>query len=115
MKQSEQQLLDEISLREASLADARRELEAGELTALQAATIEARESLALARVRQELRRGPRRRQLLVRQGVDALFPALDDLPELPDVGRPHEPAAHADDRDVRAHCFVHEIDSSYVP
>jgi cytochrome c-type biogenesis protein CcmH/NrfG len=54
MKQSEQQLRDEIVLREASLADARRELAAGELTALQAATIEAREELALARVRQEL-------------------------------------------------------------
>jgi hypothetical protein len=54
MKQSENQLLDEIALREASLADARRELEAGELTPIQAATIEARESLALARVRQEL-------------------------------------------------------------
>jgi cytochrome c-type biogenesis protein CcmH/NrfG len=54
MRQSEQQLRDEIVLREASLADARRELAAGELTALQAATIEAREELALARVRQEL-------------------------------------------------------------
>jgi cytochrome c-type biogenesis protein CcmH/NrfG len=54
MKQSEQQLRDEIVLREASLADARRELAAGELTAIQAATIEAREELALARVRQEL-------------------------------------------------------------
>jgi tetratricopeptide (TPR) repeat protein len=54
MRQSENQLLDEIALREASIADARRELEAGELTAIQAATIEARESLALARLRQEL-------------------------------------------------------------
>jgi tetratricopeptide (TPR) repeat protein len=54
MKQSENQLLDEIALREASISDARRELEAGELTAIQAATIEARESLALARIRQEL-------------------------------------------------------------
>jgi hypothetical protein len=54
MKQSENQLLDEIALREASLADAQRELAAGELTAIQAATIEARESLALARLRQEL-------------------------------------------------------------
>jgi cytochrome c-type biogenesis protein CcmH/NrfG len=54
MRQSEQQLRDEIVLREASLADARRELAAGELTAIQAATIEAREELALARVRKEL-------------------------------------------------------------
>ncbi|MGH3732555.1 MAG: tetratricopeptide repeat protein [Acidimicrobiales bacterium] len=54
MKQSEQQLRDEILLREASLADAKRELAAGELTVIQAATIEAREELALARIRQEL-------------------------------------------------------------
>lgn len=54
MRPSENQLLDEISLREASLADARREREAGELTPIQAATIEARETLALARLRQEL-------------------------------------------------------------
>ncbi|HTT58907.1 MAG TPA: hypothetical protein VMF33_02565, partial [Acidimicrobiales bacterium] len=37
-----------------SLADAQRELAAGELTPLQAATIEAREELALSRLRQEL-------------------------------------------------------------
>lgn len=54
MRQSEQQLRDEILLREASLSDARRELALGELSAIQAATIEAREELALARVRQEL-------------------------------------------------------------
>jgi hypothetical protein len=54
MRQSEQQLRDEIVLREASLADARRELAAGELSAIQAATIEAREELALARARREL-------------------------------------------------------------
>ncbi len=54
MKQTHQQLLDEIQLREASLADAQRELAAGELTAIQAATIEAREELALMRLRQEL-------------------------------------------------------------
>jgi cytochrome c-type biogenesis protein CcmH/NrfG len=54
MRQSENQLLDEIALREASIADAQREREAGELTAIQAATIEARETLALARLRQEL-------------------------------------------------------------
>jgi cytochrome c-type biogenesis protein CcmH/NrfG len=55
MKRSANQLMDEIALREASLADAQRELAAGELTPLQAATIEARETLALARVREELR------------------------------------------------------------
>ena len=54
MKQSAQQLRDEIVLREASLADARRELAAGELTAVEAASIEAREELALRRVREEL-------------------------------------------------------------
>lgn len=54
MKQTYQQLYDEIQLREASLADAQRELAAGELTPLQAATIEAREELALVRLRQEL-------------------------------------------------------------
>jgi cytochrome c-type biogenesis protein CcmH/NrfG len=54
MKRSANQLIDEIALREASLADAQRELVAGELTALQAATIEARETLALTRVREEL-------------------------------------------------------------
>ncbi|MCU1363523.1 MAG: hypothetical protein JWM55_1351 [Acidimicrobiaceae bacterium] len=55
MKRSANQLMDEIALREASLADAQRELAAGELTSLQAATIEARETLALTRVREELR------------------------------------------------------------
>jgi hypothetical protein len=54
MRQRENQILDEIALRESSIADAHRELEAGELTAIQAATIEARETLALARLRQEL-------------------------------------------------------------
>lgn len=54
MKQTHQQILDEIELREASLADAQRELAAGELTPIQAATIQAREELALARLRQEL-------------------------------------------------------------
>jgi hypothetical protein len=54
MRPSENQLLDEIALREASIADAHRELEAGGLTALQAATIEARETLALNRLRNEL-------------------------------------------------------------
>jgi tetratricopeptide (TPR) repeat protein len=46
--------MDEIALREASLADAQRELAAGELTPIQAATIEARETLALTRVQKEL-------------------------------------------------------------
>jgi cytochrome c-type biogenesis protein CcmH/NrfG len=54
MKRTEQQIRDEITLREASLADARRELAAGELSRLQAATIEAREELALRRAYEEL-------------------------------------------------------------
>jgi hypothetical protein len=54
MKRSANQLMDEIALREASLADVQRELAAGGLTPLQAATIEARESVALARAREEL-------------------------------------------------------------
>jgi cytochrome c-type biogenesis protein CcmH/NrfG len=54
MKRSANQILDEIALREASLADARREREAGELSALEAATIEARETIALAAAREEL-------------------------------------------------------------
>lgn len=54
MKQSAEQLRDEILLREASLADARRELAAGELSALEAASIEAREELALRRAREDL-------------------------------------------------------------
>ncbi len=78
MKQSAQQLRDEIVLREASLADARRELAAGELTALQAAAIEAREELALRRAREELERlgddgvgrsGRRRRRSLLLLGL----------------------------------------------
>jgi hypothetical protein len=55
MRPTENQLLDEIALREASIADAHRELEAGGLTPIQAATIEARETLALTRLRNELR------------------------------------------------------------
>jgi len=70
MKRTEQQIRDEITLREASLADARRELEAGELTKLQAATIEAREEVALRDAYDELseatasgaRRRPTRRR-----------------------------------------------------
>jgi tetratricopeptide (TPR) repeat protein len=78
MKQSAQQLRDEIVLREASLADARRELAAGELSPLQAAAIEAREELALRRAREELaglsgegtqRGGRRRRRSLLWLGL----------------------------------------------
>lgn len=78
MKQNAQQLRDEILLREASLADARRELAAGELSALDAATIEAREELALRRARDELARmsdegtrglGRRRRRSLLWLGL----------------------------------------------
>jgi len=45
---------DEISLREASLRDARREYEAGDLTSDELAEIEARDLAALARAREEL-------------------------------------------------------------
>lgn len=80
MKQSAQQLRDEIVLREASLADARRELAAGELSVLEAASIEAREELALRRAREELetlgedggrRSGRRRRRSLLWIGLGA--------------------------------------------
>jgi hypothetical protein len=54
MKRSMNQVLDEIALREASLHDAQRERDAGELSAIEAATIEARETLALAAAREEL-------------------------------------------------------------
>jgi len=54
MRRTENQVRDEIALREASLADARRELAAGELSPLQAATIEARETIALDAARREL-------------------------------------------------------------
>lgn len=76
MKQSEAQLRDEITLREASIADARRELAAGDLAPLLAASIESRELLALAKARATLellehsrspqqRKRRRRRWLLV--------------------------------------------------
>lgn len=75
MSARRQQLRDEILLREASVADARREREAGELSEADAAAIEARENAALARAREELatlvsvevapRRRRRRRWLLV--------------------------------------------------
>ncbi len=82
MKQSAQQLRDEIVLREASLADARREREAGELSALEAATIEAREEMALRRAREELAglgedegrgSGRRRRRSLLWIGLGSFF------------------------------------------
>lgn len=82
MKQSAQQLRDEILLREASLADAQRELAAGELSVVEAATIEAREELALRRARAELevlgdegsrRSGRRRRRSLLWIGLGCFF------------------------------------------
>ncbi len=85
MKQSAQQLRDEILLREASLADVRRELAAGEISAIEAATIEAREDLALRRARAMLellgdegsqRTGRRRRQSLLWIGLGAFFLVL---------------------------------------
>ncbi len=47
MKPGEQQLRDEIALREASIDDAHRELAAGELSAAEVSAIETREDLAL--------------------------------------------------------------------
>jgi tetratricopeptide (TPR) repeat protein len=82
VKQSAQQLRDEIVLREASLADARRELAAGELSAIEAASIEAREELALRRAREELegmgddggrRSGRRRRRSLLWIGLGSFL------------------------------------------
>ncbi len=85
MKQSAQQLRDEILLREASLADARRELAAGELSAVEAATIEAREELALRLARAKLevlgdggsaRGGRRRHRSLLWIGLGSFFLVL---------------------------------------
>jgi tetratricopeptide (TPR) repeat protein len=85
VKQSAQQLRDEILLREASLSDVRRELAAGEISAIEAATIEAREDLALRRARAMLeilgdegsqRTGRRRRQSLLWIGLGAFFLVL---------------------------------------
>jgi tetratricopeptide (TPR) repeat protein len=82
VKRSAQQLRDEIVLREASLADARRELAAGELSLLEAASIEAREELALRRAREELeglsdegsrRSGRRRRRSLLWLGLGSFL------------------------------------------
>jgi tetratricopeptide (TPR) repeat protein len=85
VKQSAQQLRDEILLREASLSDVRRELAAGEISAIEAATIETREDLALRRARAMLeilgdegsqRTGRRRRQSLLWIGLGAFFLVL---------------------------------------
>lgn len=85
MKRSAQQLRDEILLREASLADARRELAAGELSTIEAATIEAREDLALRLARAQLellgdegsqRSGRRRRRSLLWIGLGAFLLVL---------------------------------------
>jgi hypothetical protein len=83
LNRSEQQIRDEVTLREASLADARRELAAGELTAIQAATIEAREEIALRSLYEELstatidqvRRRParRRRRWFLLTGLGCFF------------------------------------------
>lgn len=54
MTRSEQQIRDEIALREASLADVRRELAKGELSSSEAASIEARELAALDTARHTL-------------------------------------------------------------
>ncbi|HEY5112217.1 MAG TPA: hypothetical protein VII67_07825 [Acidimicrobiales bacterium] len=54
MNKTEQQIRDEIALREASLADARRELAAGELSATEASAIERREGAALEKAHGEL-------------------------------------------------------------
>jgi cytochrome c-type biogenesis protein CcmH/NrfG len=55
MNKNEQQIRDEIALREASLADARRELDIGELSVTEAAAIEAKETVALTKARAELK------------------------------------------------------------
>jgi hypothetical protein len=79
MKRSVNQVLDEIALREASVEDARRERAAGELSAIDAATIEARETLALAAAREELealRRAPDQRRPSRRRRRWLLFTGL---------------------------------------
>ncbi len=85
MRRTENQVRDEIALREASLADAKRELAAGELSPVQAATIEARETLALAAARRELDemaqsggRSPsrQRRRILLVVGVGCFLVAI---------------------------------------
>ncbi len=54
MSEVTERLADEIALREASLADARREHDAGELSEREFARISARESAGLARARRDL-------------------------------------------------------------
>jgi hypothetical protein len=54
MKKDEQQIRDEIALREASLADAHKELAAGELSEVEASAIERRERAALEKAHSEL-------------------------------------------------------------
>jgi len=85
MRRTENQVRDEIALREASLGDAKRELAAGELSPVQAATIEARETLALAAARRELDemaqsggRSPsrQRRRILLVVGVGCFLVAI---------------------------------------
>lgn len=84
MSRSEQQVRDEIVLREASLADARRERQAGELAEAKAEAIERRESDALARLHEELSslalearapRAPRRRRRWLLVSALACFAA----------------------------------------
>jgi tetratricopeptide (TPR) repeat protein len=79
MKRSMNQIIDEIALREASLEDARRERVAGELSAIEAATIEARETLALVAARaelDELRQSPEKRRPSRRRRRWLLFTGL---------------------------------------
>ncbi len=81
MKPGEQQLRDEIVLREASLADARREFDAGELSEADVTAIEVRERAALERARASLatltdaspRRPRRRRKWLLVTGIVCLL------------------------------------------
>jgi tetratricopeptide (TPR) repeat protein len=81
MKPGEQQLRDEIALREASLADARREFDAGELSEAEVAAIEVRERAALERAHALLaalsdaspRRLRRRRKWLLVAGIVCLL------------------------------------------
>ncbi len=81
MKPGEQQLRDEIVLREASLADARREFDAGELSEADVTAIEVRERAALERAHASLatltdaspRRPRRRRKWLLVTGIVCLL------------------------------------------
>jgi len=55
MSRLSEQLINEVTLREASLADAKRELDGGELSSEEFARIEQRESLAIANAKEKLR------------------------------------------------------------